>query len=241
MDGSKGGVMHRTPWPPTSSHPTTGTSRGVARGSAAMASLQPLTTSFASLRRGACASNSLSCNDSKGVQTNLTVSISAGMRDGSGTWSRISAPPAAGEQQGSTCTGPSLGHLVIQRTVAPKSAHCLAARVTSKSDFRSFKPVLRLGFLVPSVFLSGGLVMLSKSSEVGAFCLSIVHVKPPSIDTLICTATVVAADSTTEPRGVWPTSGVINSTVLMSTILPGTTTSRLGAGDLSRTFTGMVS
>mmetsp|Transcript_54456 Transcript_54456/g.137505 ORF Transcript_54456/g.137505 Transcript_54456/m.137505 type:complete len:246 (-) Transcript_54456:1378-2115(-) len=233
--------MQRTPRPPGSSQPHTNTSRGVARGSLAISSLHGLITSLTSRFRGADASRAASPTEYKGVQTNLTVNASAGILVGSWQCRRSSVPPVTGAQDGSRREGPSGGHRVIQSTMEPKSAMVCALRFASKSSLNSFKPLCMLFFLTfPDVFCRG-LAVLSRSSAVGAAWRSGVHVKPPSMETRSWTAAEVMFISTTDPRGDWATSGVVNSIVSTSTILAATTTSNIGETDLSLTFAGMVS
>mmetsp|Transcript_43265 Transcript_43265/g.123783 ORF Transcript_43265/g.123783 Transcript_43265/m.123783 type:complete len:269 (-) Transcript_43265:896-1702(-) len=196
--------------------------------------------SLTSRRSGAVASRAGSPNDSRGVQTNFTVNLSVGILEGRLQCSKISVPPPTGEAQGSTCAGPSLGQRVIQSTMEPKSAQFWAWRIASNSPLKCLSPVCMLDFFFADVF-SRGLAVMSRSAAVGALVRSGVQVKPPSMEIRSCTAAVVVPCSTTQPRGDCATSGVMNSTVSTSTILPGTTTSKFGAEPLSRTITGMVS
>mmetsp|Transcript_109184 Transcript_109184/g.308851 ORF Transcript_109184/g.308851 Transcript_109184/m.308851 type:complete len:265 (+) Transcript_109184:1281-2075(+) len=228
--------MHRTPRPPGSSQAQTGISSGPARGRASAPSWYQVMF-IASSRIGALASISGSASAASGVQTNFTVSASVGIREGSCTCKRSSVLPDMGAQLGSTWVGPSRGQRQYQSTVVPILAAWVTRRLTSKSDFRSWRPAWTcFPARLPDV---SSLEVLSTSAERAA-CRSGVHVKPSSMETRSWTAQVLPC-STTDPSGEAATFGVVNSTVSTSTMRPGTTASQSGELDLSLTFTGIMS
>mmetsp|Transcript_57537 Transcript_57537/g.153701 ORF Transcript_57537/g.153701 Transcript_57537/m.153701 type:complete len:232 (-) Transcript_57537:1394-2089(-) len=230
LSASSGGETTRTPWPPASSQATTGTFRGMARGSLATASWSGFTISAAARRVGAPPSNAGSPIDCSGVHTNLARRCSAGICGGRATWSSSSAPPATGTHLGSACVGPSSGHRLYQSSA--DSALCTSRAWRAAADWpnRPCRPCCRawsIGFVLPWRLFCG-------AARSGAR----LHVKPLSTETRTSTADVIPW-LTTEPSGECTTGGVVNSRVSTSTILPGTIKSQRGELDFSRTLTGM--